>query len=100
LQNKIRQIKNKITTTSGAVSFKSLINGKTIMASFFKEGNKLTFNGFKGTIIKITETYRKNVLVLKVTESPKKNPYTHGKVDTIGIFEYPDGTLEFMSVID
>ena len=70
------------------------------MASFFKEGNKLTFNGFKGTIIKITETYRKNVLVIKVSEFPKKNPYTNGNVETIGIFEYPDGTLEFMSVIE
>jgi len=70
------------------------------MASFFKEGNKLSFNGFKGTIIKITETYRKNVIVLKINEYPKKNPYTNKKVETIGIFEYPDGTLEFMTVID
>lgn len=70
------------------------------MASFFREGNRLSFHGFKGTIIKITETYRKNVLVLKLTEIPKNNPYTIGHVDTIGIFEYPDGTLEFMSVID
>ncbi len=70
------------------------------MASFFSEGDKLTFNGFKGVIIKITETYRKNVLVLKVTESPKKHPYSHGKINTLGIFEYPDGRLEFMTVID
>lgn len=70
------------------------------MATFFKEGNKLNFRGFKGTIIKITETYRKNVIVLKVSESPKHNPFTKNKVETIGIFEYPDGTLEFMSVID
>jgi len=70
------------------------------MASYFKEGNRLTFNGFKGTIIKITETYRKNVLVLKVAEYPRKNPFTTREVNTIGIFEYPDGTLEFMSVID
>lgn len=70
------------------------------MASFFREGNRLTFQGFKGTIIKITETYRKNVLVLKVEEQPKKNPYTYKKVESIGIFEYPDGTLEFMAVIE
>ena len=70
------------------------------MASFFKEGGRLSFNGFKGTIIKITETYRKNVLVLKVSEFPKKNPFPDRNVQTIGIFEYPDGTLEFMSVID
>lgn len=70
------------------------------MASFFREGHKLSFNGFKGTIIKITETYRKNVLVLKVDHIPKDNPYYGQGVEAIGIFEYPDGKLEFMSVID
>ena len=70
------------------------------MASFFREGERLSFNGFKGKIIKITETYRKNVIVLKITEFPKKNPFRGEKVDSIGIFEYPDGTLEFMSIID
>lgn len=70
------------------------------MASFFREGHKLSFNGFKGTIIKITETYRKNVLVLKVDHVPKDSPYYGQKVEAIGIFEYPDGKLEFMSVID
>jgi hypothetical protein len=70
------------------------------MASFFSEGSKLSFNGFKGTIIKITETYRKNVLVVKVSELPKRNPFPGRKIETIGIFEYPDGTLEFMTVID
>jgi hypothetical protein len=69
------------------------------MASFFKEGSKLSFNGYKGTIIKITETYRKNVLVLKVSEYPKNKKY-QDRIDMIGIFEYPDGTLEFMAVID
>jgi len=70
------------------------------MATYFKEGNKLTFNGFKGTIVKITETYRKNVIVLKVSELPKPNPFPDRKVEMIGIFEYPDGRLEFMSIID
>ena len=69
------------------------------MASFFREGQSLSFYGFKGTIIKITETYRKNVIVLKVSEIPKRNPYCR-KAESIGIFEYPDGTLEFMAVID
>jgi hypothetical protein len=70
------------------------------MASYFKEGSRFSFNGFKGTIIKITETYRKNVLVIKVTDLPK-NYKTYGrKIEAIGIFEYPDGTLEFMSIID
>jgi len=70
------------------------------MASFFKEGERLSFNGFKGTIIKITETYRKNVVVIKVSELPARNPFPGRKVESIGIFEYPDGTLEFMSIID
>jgi len=69
------------------------------MASFFKEGSRINFNGFKGTVVKITETYRKNVLVMKVNESPKNNPFGR-KVDMMGIFEYPDGKLEFMNIID
>lgn len=70
------------------------------MASFFREGERLSFNGFKGKIIKITETYRKNVVVIKVDEFPARNPFPGRVVESIGIFEYPDGTLEFMSVID
>jgi hypothetical protein len=70
------------------------------MASYFKEGSRFSFNGFKGTIIKITETYRKNVLVIKVSDLPNPNPFPGRKIEAIGIFEYPDGRLEFMSVID
>lgn len=70
------------------------------MASYYKEGGKITFNGFKGTIIKITETYRKNVLVVKVSELPKYKSFSNKKIETIGLFEYPDGRLEFMSIID
>lgn len=66
------------------------------MASFFSEGSKISFNGIKGTVIGITETYRKNVLVIKVSEVPRG----YGRVGTIGLFEYPDGRLEFMNVID
>jgi hypothetical protein len=70
------------------------------MASYFKEGDKLTFNGFKGTVIKITETYRKNVIVLKLSEKPKHKPFCNRTIQSVGIFEYPDGTLEFMTIID
>jgi len=70
------------------------------MASFFREGSRMSFNGFKGTIIKITETYRKNVIVIKVDEFPARNPFPGRTIESIGIFEYPDGTLEFMSIID
>lgn len=70
------------------------------MASFYKEGSKLSFNGFKGTVIQIQETYRKNVIVMKVSSYPSHNPFPGRKFDTIGIFEYPDGRLEFMSIID
>ena len=70
------------------------------MASFFREGERLSFHGFKGKIIKITETYRKNVVVIKVDEFPARNPFPGRKIESIGIFEYPDGTLEFMSIID
>jgi hypothetical protein len=70
------------------------------MASYFKEGNTLNFKGFKGTIIRITETYRKNVIVMKVNEMPKNNPFSNRKISTIGLFELPDGTLEFMNIIE
>lgn len=70
------------------------------MVSFFTEGSKISFNGFKGTVIKITETHRKNVIVVQVSEIPKHNPYRGRKVECIGLFEYPDGRLEFMSIID
>ena len=70
------------------------------MASYYKEGSKVQFEGYKGEVTKITETYRKNVLVIKVSELPKNNPFKGRRVETIGIFEYPDGTLEFMAVID
>jgi ribosomal protein L19 len=70
------------------------------MASYFKEGDKLSFDGFKGIIIRITETYRKNVIVLKVSEQPKRKSLPTRKIETVGIFEYPDGTLEFMAIID
>ena len=70
------------------------------MASFFREGSNFSFNGIKGTIVKITETYRKNVLVIKVSELPKNNQFKGRKIEILGFFEYPDGTLEFMTVID
>ena len=69
------------------------------MASFFREGQRFSFKGFKGSITKITETYRKNVIVMRVEETPRHNPFGR-KVDSIGVFEYPDGTLEFMAIID
>ena len=69
------------------------------MASFYKEGMKIQFDGYRGDIIKITETYRKNVLVVKVKEHPK-HIRNKESITTIGLFEYPDGKLEFMTIID
>jgi hypothetical protein len=70
------------------------------MKSIYKEGSIISFNGFLGSVIKVTETYRKNVIVMKVNTLPKHNPFPGRAVSAIGIFEYPDGKLEFMSVID
>jgi len=69
------------------------------MASYYKEGSKIQFEGYKGSVIKITETYRKNVLVVKITEFPK---YRKNKPNSssLGLFEYPDGRLEFMAFVD
>ena len=68
------------------------------MASYYKEGSKIQFEGYKGEVIKITETYRKNVLVVKVTSFPKTKSIN--KSSSLGLFEYPDGRLEFMAFID
>lgn len=69
------------------------------MASYYKEGSKIQFDGYKGEVIKITETYRKNVLVVKIKEFPK-NKKGFRTTSSLGLFEYPDGRLEFMSFID
>jgi hypothetical protein len=68
------------------------------MASYYKEGSKIQFEGYKGEVIKITETYRKNVLVVKITTFPKYRK--NGDTNTLGLFEYPDGKLEFMAFLD
>ena len=70
------------------------------MSSFFSEGSKINFNGIKGNVIKITETYRKNVLVVKIIECPGRFSRHLSTGITIGLFEFPDGTLEFMSIIE
>lgn len=70
------------------------------MKSFYSEGNKLTFKGIRGTITQITETYRKNVLVVKVEHVPHYLKSEFRGVNSIGLFEYPDGKLEFMVVVD
>jgi hypothetical protein len=67
------------------------------MASYYKEGSKIQFEGFKGEVTMITETYRKNVLVVKVTTFPNARSQTSA---SLGLFEYPDGRLEFMAFID
>lgn len=68
------------------------------MASYYKEGSKVQFEGYKGEVTKITETYRKNVLVVKVTTFPKYRK--NGDTNTLGLFEYPDGRIEFMAFLD
>jgi len=64
--------------------------------SNFSEGQKISFKGFKGNIVKITETYKKNVLVVKVTLWPKEYEKDYPKITALSIFEYPTGDLELM----
>lgn len=74
-----------------------------VMKSLYQEGSKINFNGLKGVVIKVTETYRKNVLVVKIISSNNVPQSLHRKIKgatTIGIFEMPGGTLEFMNVIE
>lgn len=68
------------------------------MASFYKEGSKIQFEGYKGEVTMITETYRKNVLVVKVTTFPRYRKT--GDTNILGLFEYPDGRIEFMAFLD
>ena len=68
------------------------------MASFYKEGSRVQFEGYKGIVTKITETYKKNVLVVKITEFPRHKKNSSNT--TLGLFEYPTGVLEFMSFIE
>jgi hypothetical protein len=70
------------------------------MTSYFKEGSKINFNGIRGTVIKVTETYRKNVIVVKISEFPKHYKHNGKRPETIGLFELPNGSLEFMNIID
>ena len=74
------------------------------MKTLYKEGDKISYQGFKGHITQIAETYRKNVLIVKVTETPKHTNNlnkNHVRIGTsIGLFEMPDGTLEFMNIIE
>ena len=67
------------------------------MTSFYHDGDNISYEGFRGTITKITETYRKNVLVVKVTKYPRN--FIVAPI-LIGLFEYPDGKLEFSHVIE
>jgi hypothetical protein len=67
------------------------------MGSMYRNGNRITFKGFKGIIVSIMETYRKNVIVIKVESQPKGYPKNKAPIAVIRLFEYPDGKLELMN---
>ena len=69
------------------------------MKSKYKVGNQVSADGFRGTVINIKETYRKNVLVVKVQSKSNRRQFKKTEIDTISILEYPDGKLSFMTVI-
>ena len=78
-------------------------NDTNEMKSMYTEGSKISFNGIRGTVLTITETYRKNVLVVKVTSTDRVPFRLYRKIkgaDTLGIFELPGGQLKFMCVIE
>ena len=77
--------------------------GTKTMKSMYQEGSKILFNGVRCEVVKITETYRKNVLVVKVISSRDVPHYLYRKIKgapTLGLFEYPGGVLSFMCVIE
>ncbi len=67
------------------------------MTTFYKEGDKLVFNGFTCKILHITETYRKNVLSVQVLSHPRDFPKDQAKYASFRLFETRDGTLELMN---
>lgn len=73
------------------------------METMFTKGSMISFNGVRGEVISITETYRKNVLVVKIHSMHRVPKWLYRKikdVTTIGIFELPGGVLRYMTVIE
>ena len=63
----------------------------------------ISFNGVRGEVMSITETYRKNVLVVKIHSMHRVPKWLYRRikdVTTIGVFELPGGILRYMTVIE
>lgn len=63
-------------------------------AKMAKEGQTIRYNGYSGKIYRITETYRKNILSVKVTK--QANIKNLPVLKEMFLFQYPDGSLELM----
>jgi hypothetical protein len=66
-------------------------------STFYREGMKLKFNGYECQVVHITETYRKNVISVNVLKLPRNFPKYENPIESMRIFEYPDGKLELMN---
>ena len=66
-------------------------------AKLYEAGQTITYDGYTGRIYRVTETYRKNVISIKITkQSRKKDAHP---LKELFLFQYPNGTLEPMKVV-
>jgi RNase P/RNase MRP subunit p29 len=70
------------------------IAGKKLM---YKEGQEIIYEGYTGRVYRVTETYRKNVISMKVTKQSRKKDAP--RLKEIFLFQYKDGKLEPMRVV-
>lgn len=70
------------------------------MKSKYRVGSRVSVDGFKGTIINIKETYKRNVIVVKVSKKSNRNKFKKSSVNTISLLEDEHGILQFMTVVE
>lgn len=68
------------------------------MKSRYRVGSRVSAGGFQGTVVNIKETYRKNVLVVRVKVKSNRKIYKNQVTDFVGLLEDKDG-LRFMNII-
>lgn len=62
-----------------------------------KSGDTLNYEGYTGQVYRVVETYRKNVVSVRITKQSRKRDAMNLK--ELILFQYPDGSLEPMKVV-
>ena len=63
----------------------------------YKSGQTITYEGYTGQIYRVVETYRKNVISIKITKQSRKKDLPELK--ELFLFQFPDGSLEPMKTV-